>query len=130
MFLSTNICGIFLQFSFNSCPFKHFSSKIVDCKASVDIFVADVDSIIVGGDVGLEVWVIDVVGEEEFLSITFRGTGFMRYMIRFIIGYAMDVAYGKYDIESIDELLDDSSERHIIASKAPSRGSLLVAVEY
>ena len=42
----------------------------------------------------------------------------------------MDVAYGKYDIESIDELLSEDSERHIIASKAPSRGLLLVAVEY
>ncbi len=77
-----------------------------------------------------EIYSIDVVGEEEFLSITFRGTGFMRYMIRFIIGYAMDVAYGKYGIESIDELLSDDSPRHITASKAPSRGLLLVAVEY
>ena len=93
--------------------FKNFTSKEED----KDNFVR-------------EIYSIDVVGEEEFLSITFRGTGFMRYMIRFIIGYAMDVAYGKYDIESIDELLDDSSERHIIASKAPSRGLLLVAVEY
>ena len=93
--------------------FKNFTSKEED----KDNFVR-------------EIYSIDVVGEEEFLSITFRGTGFMRYMIRFIIGYAMDVAYGKYDIESIDDLLEEDCERHIVSSKAPSRGLLLVAVEY
>lgn len=93
--------------------FKNFTSKEED----KDNFVR-------------EIYNIEVVGEEDFVSITFRGTGFMRYMIRFIVGYAIDVAYGKYPVESIDELLDENIERHIVSSKAPSSGLLLVGVEY
>ena len=73
---------------------------------------------------------IDAYKDDELVSITLKGNGFMRYMIRFIIGYSIDVALGKYNEESIDELLDDNSERHIVSSKAPAQGLILVNVEY
>lgn len=77
-----------------------------------------------------EIYNIDAFKDNELVSITLRGNGFMRYMIRFIVGYSIDVAIGKYSEESIDELLDETSERHIVSSKAPAQGLILVNVEY
>ena len=54
----------------------------------------------------------------------------MRYMIRFIIGAALEVAKGKMSVEQIDELLDDNSERNIVSCKAPACGLTLVRVNY
>ena len=93
--------------------FKNFTSKEED----QDGFVRDI-------------YFIDALKDNELVSVTLKGNGFMRYMIRFIVGYAIDVAIGKYDIESIDDLLDDNSERHIVSSKAPAQGLILVNVEY
>ena len=93
--------------------FKNFTSKEED----KDNFIRDI-------------YMIDAYKDDELVSITLKGNGFMRYMIRFIIGYSIDVALGKYNEESIDELLDDNSERHIVSSKAPAQGLILVNVEY
>ena len=73
---------------------------------------------------------IDVDYNEAGIYVALFGDGFMRYMIRFIIGYCIDVASNKYSLESIDELLDENSERHIVSSKAPACGLTLVSVEY
>ena len=67
---------------------------------------------------------------QETVSITFRGNGFMRYMIRYIVGCAIEVARGKMNIEEIDELLDENSERHVVSYKAPSCGLALIDVKY
>ena len=66
----------------------------------------------------------------EFVNVTLHGSGFMRYMIRFIIGCALEVAKGKMTLEQIDELLDENSERNIVSCKAPANGLTLVRVEY
>ena len=76
------------------------------------------------------IYSIDVESNESAVYIIFRGSGFMRYMIRFIVGYSIDVASNKYPLESIDELLDENSERHIVSSKAPASGLALISVEY
>ena len=93
--------------------FKNFTSKEED----QDNFVREIYSITPGMD-------------ELSAVVVFHGSGFMRYMIRYIIGYCIDVASGKYDLETIDELLDENSERHIVSSKAPAIGLELVAVQY
>jgi len=93
--------------------FKNFTSKEED----EDGFVRNIYS-------------IDVECKDTVIYVVLRGSGFMRYMIRYIIGYALEVATDKYDLESIDELLDDNSERHIVSSKAPACGLTLVNVEY
>ncbi len=93
--------------------FKNFTSKEED----QDNFVR-------------EIYFIDAFKDDELISVTLKGSGFMRYMIRFIIGYAIDVASNKYDEESIDDLLEETSERHIVSSKAPAQGLILVNVEY
>ena len=54
----------------------------------------------------------------------------MRYMIRYIVGCAIEVARGKMNIKEIDELLDENSERHIVSYKAPACGLALIDVKY
>ena len=97
--------------------FKNFTSKEED----QDNFVR-------------EIFEIEVVtsnnNESPLMYVLLHGNGFMRYMIRYIIGYALDVACGRYTPESIDDLLDDNSERNIVSSKAPACGLALVAVDY
>ena len=77
-----------------------------------------------------EIFSITVEANESMVYILFHGNGFMRYMIRFIVGYAIDVANGKYKLETIDELLDENSPRQIVSSKAPSNGLTLISVVY
>ena len=93
--------------------FKNFTSKEED----KDNFVR-------------EIFNIDVQLHEIMMHVILYGDGFMRYMIRYIIGYALDVACGRYTLEDIDELLDENSERQIVSSKAPACGLSLVSVEY
>lgn len=93
--------------------FKNFTSKEED----QDNFIREIYSITPSVD-------------EQTAVVVFHGNGFMRYMIRFIIGYALAIACNKYDISTIDDLLDDNSDRHIVSEKAPATGLELVAVEY
>lgn len=93
--------------------FKNFTSKEED----EDGFIRNIFS-------------IEVESNESAIYILFNGNGFMRYMIRFIVGYCLDVATNKYPLESIDALLDENSERHIVSSKAPASGLTLINVEY
>ena len=73
---------------------------------------------------------INVNEHEKELSVTLRGNGFMRYMIRFIIGTAIEVARGRLSIKELDALLDDNSERNIVSFKAPACGLVLLNVLY
>ena len=93
--------------------FKNFTSKEED----KDNFVRTIYSIEVNETNGI-------------IFVTLNGNGFMRYMIRFIIGYALHVCDKGIDPSIIDELLDESSPREIVSHKAPSNGLVLVDVEY
>ena len=93
--------------------FRNFTSKEVD----VDNFVRDIFD-------------IETVINDEFVNITFHGDGFMRYMIRYIVGTAIEVARGKMSVEEIDKLLDEQGERNIVSCKAPANGLTLGRVEY
>ncbi|MCR4879506.1 MAG: tRNA pseudouridine(38-40) synthase TruA [Bacilli bacterium] len=63
------------------------------------------------------------------LIIDFFGSGFMRYMIRYIVGTALAIASGKEDIKYIKDHLD-SSTREITSYKAGSEGLFLIDVIY
>ena len=73
---------------------------------------------------------IKVEDIQETISITFRGNGFMRYMIRYIVGCAIEVARGKMTLEEVDALLDENSERNVVSCKAPACGLVLIDVKY
>lgn len=62
--------------------------------------------------------------------IDIKGDGFMRYMIRNIVGTSLAVAWGKEDISYVKEKLKDESERSISPYKAPPQGLYLMEVKY
>ena len=93
--------------------FKNFTSKETD----KDNFVR-------------EIYDITTETNDAYVSILFRGNGFMRYMIRFIVGTAIEVARDRMSLEEVDTLLDENSERNIVSYKAPASGLVLVDVKY
>lgn len=94
--------------------FKNFTSKEED----KDNFVREIYNIEVS----------EVVN--RLFYITFKGEGFMRYMIRFIVGEALNICEKNLDPSVVDELLDEASPRKIVSHKAPANGLVLVDVEY
>lgn len=76
-----------------------------------------------------EIYSIDINHNKEEINIIFKGNGFMRYMIRYMVGVALSISYHKEDISYIDSLLD-TKERKITSYKASAEGLYLVKVEY
>lgn len=93
--------------------FKDFTSKEED----EDNFVRTIYS-------------IDTVINEKMIYVDFVGNGFMRYMIRDIVGTALAVASGKENIDYIKKHLDSSCDRNITSYKAGSEGLYLIDVIY
>lgn len=93
--------------------FKNFTSKEED----KDDFIRNIYS-------------IDVQREGKCVQIFFSGNGFMRYMIRLIVGTVIHCLEKDLDEKFIDSLLDENSERNVVSYKAPACGLLLAAVEY
>ena len=75
------------------------------------------------------IYSIEVNQDKDVVSIDLIGDGFMRYMIRDIIGTSLAIASGKEDISYIDRHLD-SVNREIVSYKAGSEGLYLIDVIY
>ena len=93
--------------------FRNFTSKEED----EDNFIRDI-------------YDISFSDEEDTLVITFKGNGFMRYMIRFIVGVSLAIAQGKENEAYINKYLDNKDERHIVSYKAIASGLTLKKVTY
>ena len=72
---------------------------------------------------------IDVKQDEDVLEITLIGNGFMRYMVRMIIGTLIAIGIGKEDKNFIVNKLEDTNRMPVIY-KAPPQGLYLVDVKY
>ncbi len=72
---------------------------------------------------------ISVSKRDKELFIDISGNGFMRYMVRFIIGTALAVASKKEPLDFIDKHLD-SKKRNIVSYKADASGLYLLEVIY
>ena len=94
--------------------FRNFTSKVED----EDNFVREIYSVEIEKS------------SSKVFSVVFTGNGFMRYMIRYLIGTAVEAARGKITLEEVDQLLDDNGERHIVSYKAPACGLVLLDVVY
>ena len=66
----------------------------------------------------------------DIFEITFKGDGFMRYQIRFMVGVALAVAAHKENENYIDYHLSEKETREIVSYKAEPQGLYLVDVEY
>lgn len=72
---------------------------------------------------------VDYNKENNRLKICLTGNGFMRYMVRYIVGTSLAVAQGKEDISFIERNLD-ANKRNIVSYKAPAEGLFLKDVKY
>jgi tRNA pseudouridine38-40 synthase len=57
------------------------------------------------------------------------GTGFLRHMVRIIVGTLVEIGRGRQPVEWIDRLLT-SRDRAVAGPTAPPEGLFLVTVEY
>ena len=76
-----------------------------------------------------EIYDIKVTIEEDYISVDLIGSGFMRYMIRDIIGTCLAVASGKEELTYITDRLDTDKDMHT-AYRASPEGLFLIDVIY
>lgn len=69
-----------------------------------------------------------VVGQK--IRVDFYGDGFMKYMIRFMIGTAIAIGEKRQPLSFIPSHLQDKKEREIVKFKAPAEGLILEDVKY
>ena len=72
---------------------------------------------------------IDLLEEGECLHIDVRGSGFLRHMVRIMVGTLVQVGQGKRPPDDIRLLLEQGEADHIRLS-APAQGLCLMQVEY
>lgn len=76
-----------------------------------------------------EIFDIKIEKSKEIISVFVNGTGFMRYMVRDIVGTLIEIGLNKKDDSIIKERLDRSS-RDITPYCAPGNGLYLYKVIY
>ena len=64
------------------------------------------------------------------IDIIVRGSGFLRYMMRFMVGALIQVGLGKISAEYIENLLNTTPERTICQYKAEPQGLYLFDISY
>ena len=77
-----------------------------------------------------EIYDIKVVNNDNKIKILLHGNGFMRYMIRYIIGTCIAYAKGQIDLDFIISRINCVGERQITCYKASSKGLFLKEVIY
>ena len=73
---------------------------------------------------------INYLEKARQMTVTLHGNGFLRYMIRNIIGTSIAVASKKEDISFISYHLSEKNKREIVSYKAEPQGLFLVDVNY
>ncbi len=76
-----------------------------------------------------EIFKIEIEENKNIIKVDLYGEGFMRYMIRYIVGTCIAIAENREDISFIKEKLM-SDNREIVHYKAPSQGLYLHEVIY
>ena len=72
----------------------------------------------------------DIIGPaDDLLRFLFEADGFMRHMVRNIIGTVVEVGRGKFDVDRFLEIFH-SRDRRKAGLKAPSQGLFLKMVKY
>lgn len=76
------------------------------------------------------IYTLQIEEEKQDIKITIIGNGFMRYMIRMIVGALVAIGQGKESIDFIKNNIDNHLSRKVISYKAPSQGLFLKKVFY
>ena len=67
--------------------------------------------------------------DEGLLSFIFEADGFLRHMVRNIVGTLVDVGLKKIDPDGFNRILE-SKDRRLAGIKAPPQGLFLMGVRY
>lgn len=72
---------------------------------------------------------IKIIRNENSICFYFIGNGFLRYMVRTIMGLLIEIGLGKKKLSCIDEAFD-TKDRTILGKMAPAQGLYLNRVKY
>lgn len=72
---------------------------------------------------------VEVLRDGASLMLSFSGNGFLRYMVRTMVGALVDINRGRLKAESLVELLE-TGDRHLAGRMAPAKGLTMVKVQY
>lgn len=72
---------------------------------------------------------LNVIKEEDMITIRVRGTGFLYNMVRIIAGTLIEAGKGDYQPEHMKEILN-ARDRNAAGGTAPARGLTLMGIEY
>ncbi len=72
---------------------------------------------------------VEITEERGIIHIDIAGNGFLRNMIRIIVGTVVEIGLGKRSVETMTELLE-SGQRIVSGATAPSAGLCLMQVWY
>ena len=72
---------------------------------------------------------IDIAADDQNLTLTFRGDGFLYNMVRIMTGTLLEVGLGQRDAEEMPAILAAQDRAHA-GKTAPAQGLTLAAVEY
>ncbi len=67
--------------------------------------------------------------DHSIISITFTGNGFLRYMVRNIVGVLIEIGSNKIKVNDVQDILEKKDRREA-GITAPSSGLYLMDVEY
>ena len=76
-----------------------------------------------------EIYKIDLVKEGDFIFLNFEGSGFLKHMVRNIVGTLVQIGRGKIKASSV-KLILESKDRQRAGPTAEAQGLCLVKVEY
>lgn len=72
---------------------------------------------------------IDISREKGYIRFTFHGTGFLRNMVRIMVGALLEIGYGRMTKEELNQALH-AVEHKKAGPTAPAHGLCLIGVDY
>lgn len=72
---------------------------------------------------------IEIRAKSGYIHFTFHGTGFLRNMIRIMVGTLLEVGNGNMKPEQVKEIID-AKDRSQAGPMAPPEGLCLIEVDY
>lgn len=75
------------------------------------------------------VYSLDVLKQDDVITIRISGNGFLYNMVRIIVGTLMKVGLNVYPPEHVAEIIE-AKDRYAAGPKAPARGLTLIGIEY
>ena len=76
-----------------------------------------------------EIYRLSISKKDDFIRITVDGSGFLKFMVRNIVGTLIEIGWGKWPPEQMKAILK-ARNRRLAGPTAPSRGLCLVKVVY